>query len=1053
MKARNFLFSILYLLIFSFSIDTDLEIADATTLHNFSSVHTTVESLNVTMLGKLDLSARGLAIQGDYAYIGSGQRLVVVDISDPSQPTWIGNSSTLPDEVLDLVVDGNYAYVANKTGGLRVINISDPRNPYEIGSFPTDLWQETNSVALKGNYAYIGNAVFASGLKILNITDPSSPFEVGNFGVYDTLDIAISGDFAFLPSQFGAHGFDGLEIVNISNPTNPTRASIFSPDGIGNPEGVDVQNSYVYLAETRSGQDDLIWGGGLRVINVASPWNPIQVGYYNSTFRFAYDVEVEGNLAYIADHFEGLRVMDISNPAFPAEIGYFLTYGATRDVKVQNSTIYVADGDRGLFILRYTGVEPQPTPTPMPSPTPEPKISISHIEVTQGIQNIYEPVPLIAGKPALVRMYVDCGEGCVGLEDITGLIDVDSLAGNTILSPHPEYIDIEQISSLQDQRAYWDKTLNFFVPEEMIIGTVTFTSTVNGISDYRTFPVEPAKSLRIGYLSIDYDGMIPNHDRIDKAYSYMQSLYPLDTIDYFQIETWIPSWEFPNADAVLNYLHLVRMWYDIFGWPQPNGKPDKLFGWLPHATWRGRLGASDREFDETIAFGVDEPMNKTYQIVMAHEIGHLLGRPHPSCATQYPDEDWPYGDSYAINDVGFDFDVYQPNTLVDEDSNDFMVGSHCDATPTDRTWISAYTFKKLNEALTSVAQDSNQNNIDKSVSITETQQILLVSGQIYLNGTAKIGVGYQFTSTNVIRQSTGTDYCLNLQDSTNANLTESCFDLSFYDPESGDSREIAHFVRMLPYHQNAARLALKKDTNELAERLVSANYPSVTLITANGDEVITDTVDIQWLAIDTDDDPLEYALSYSADNGLTWHHLSIGITDTHQLIDTVVLPGSDRALFRVTVSDGINTTFDISDAVLSIPGHNPETNILSPYSGITIVPGQPFILRGRGYDLEEGILGNENLRWSSNLDGNLGTGNQLLISLSPGQHAITLTVEDNDNNTSTASINIFVGYKIHLPIILRGQGDIGNTQSETSAKKHGIPKVNNLITLGYSLVS
>ena len=45
---------------------------------------------------------------------------------------------------------------------------------------------------------------------------------------------------------------------------------------------------------------------------------------------YARDVEVMGDLAYVADGDSGLRVIDVSNPAFPVELGALGTPGNGR---------------------------------------------------------------------------------------------------------------------------------------------------------------------------------------------------------------------------------------------------------------------------------------------------------------------------------------------------------------------------------------------------------------------------------------------------------------------------------------------------------------------------------------------------------------------------------------------------------------------------------------------------------------------------------------------------------------------------------------------------
>lgn len=45
----------------------------------------------------------------------------------------VGQCNT-PGGARGVVVSGNYAYIADHVGGLLVIDISDPSNPHEVGS-------------------------------------------------------------------------------------------------------------------------------------------------------------------------------------------------------------------------------------------------------------------------------------------------------------------------------------------------------------------------------------------------------------------------------------------------------------------------------------------------------------------------------------------------------------------------------------------------------------------------------------------------------------------------------------------------------------------------------------------------------------------------------------------------------------------------------------------------------------------------------------------------------------------------------------------------------
>jgi hypothetical protein len=97
-----------------------------------------------------------------------------------------------------------------------------------------------------------------------------------------------------------------------------------------------------------------------------------------------------------------------------------------------------------------------------------------------------------------------------------------------------------------------------------------------------------------------------------------------------------------------------------------------------------------------------------------------------------------------------------------------------------------------------------------------------------------------------------------------------------------------------------------------------------------------------------------------------------------------------------------------------------QASIFSPEEGASISVGTSFWLQGYAYDLEDGIL-NESIQWTSSLDGNLGSGKQIVANLSSGQHIVTLTATDSDNNTATATVNVVVSNdgEVYLPIILK----------------------------------
>jgi hypothetical protein len=71
----------------------------------------------------------------NYANVEVGLRLIVLDVSKPATPIEVGSTTPFPYFVGDVVVSGTRAYVADGYGGLRVVDISNPAGPTELGAW------------------------------------------------------------------------------------------------------------------------------------------------------------------------------------------------------------------------------------------------------------------------------------------------------------------------------------------------------------------------------------------------------------------------------------------------------------------------------------------------------------------------------------------------------------------------------------------------------------------------------------------------------------------------------------------------------------------------------------------------------------------------------------------------------------------------------------------------------------------------------------------------------------------------------------------------------
>ena len=128
----------------------------------------------LTYIGSAGGTTKPINIAGQYAYVGEGLGLTVLNISDPDQPVVVGR--THPFAIINkLVVSGDYVYAAVEPfGDLWVIDVSDPTDPKLVTS-DDRYW--IKALSIDGSYLYAVS--FGGGLNIYDISDPSVLQEVG----------------------------------------------------------------------------------------------------------------------------------------------------------------------------------------------------------------------------------------------------------------------------------------------------------------------------------------------------------------------------------------------------------------------------------------------------------------------------------------------------------------------------------------------------------------------------------------------------------------------------------------------------------------------------------------------------------------------------------------------------------------------------------------------------------------------------------------------------------------------------------------------------------
>jgi hypothetical protein len=349
-------------------------------------------------------SYSSLEVSGNLAYVTLGVRgLQIVDVSDPAHPRLRGRFTNDPPqadpelgatkavEIIDTV-----AYAVSGANGLQLIDVSDPDHPALVRRYNLSAQR----VQVLGHLAYVDDWLKSSPheCRVIDVSDARHPVGVdalendcpsltpdhlvyktlaNTLQVYDYSDLHNPILRSTYTMPWAAHiGYlvDGrvylvdnnhnLHIVQLEhNPDNLiVLGSLRIPAEVRSVQVIG-DRAYITLAHTTLGLIDI----GVLIVDVSNPIDPVSLNSL-TTFGYAQDLQIVGNLAYIAggaapsgfaethdvSNGRGLQIVDISDPTNPIATARSPTALPTHGVQVREGTAYLAAGESGLQIVDVT---------------------------------------------------------------------------------------------------------------------------------------------------------------------------------------------------------------------------------------------------------------------------------------------------------------------------------------------------------------------------------------------------------------------------------------------------------------------------------------------------------------------------------------------------------------------------------------------------------------------------------------------------------------------------------------------------------------------------
>ena len=637
-------------------------------------------------------------------------------------------------------------------------------------------------------------------------------------------------------------------------------------------------------------------------------------------------------------------------------------------------------------------------------------IELAGLEVTQGVQNLLNEMPLVQNKATFVRAHVRSRSGET-FDNVTAKL-TGTRAGTALGELVPANAGGSVNIGANPDRAQLNDSFLFELPPSWRTGNVVLTfagishpidcaesaSTPNDCQAAVTFeavPAFPIKLLNGSDTVSGYQFTTRPADQLGTIQS-IKAYLPVDVVDWSVSPTTLQYAGDRDNGQVLNDVRSIwtndgspaTHYYGLFAKYSASGAP-QVNGISGIASLGGFVGMGDYT-----TWG--ESLN-------VHELGHNLSFGHSPCGTTGGlDPNFPYADARMSSDLTGDsayygFHIYQ-QTVYPPTAKDVM--SYC-----SQKWIADWTYKQALDVIKSKYTTAQAASI-RTVAAAG-QKVIVIQGAVSNDGqTGTIQSLFQTLAQSDIPEPMIGDYTLRLEDAAGEMLAGYQF---------GAEEQLDHKIGALPgtesgynlivaYPEALTRIVLLHQGVVLAVREASASKPTVSLISpADGAAIGQGTVEIEWQAEDADGDALTYNVDYSNDGGQSWHELVLNWRETKLTVDTKTLPGGNRSMVRIFANDGLHAAMAQTQTPFSVPNNAPSALILAPGAHRLFVGEQQIILEGTGIDQEDGRLTGESLVWRSNRNGILGTGETLVLSadnLAEGKHTITLEATDRNGNSS-----------------------------------------------------
>jgi hypothetical protein len=666
-------------------------------------------------------------------------------------------------------------------------------------------------------------------------------------------------------------------------------------------------------------------------------------------------------------------------------------------------------------------------------------LSVASVEVTQGLSASVGTLPLVAKNATLVRVTVGVTGSARPQANVDAVLRI--YADGVEIPESPVYSSNGPITApLSPSSANQNDTINFLcLPPES--AAVTFLVTVNPFATItetnmrnnsmllpsRAFVCR--KMVEVAYVPVNYTlgGGLPPADMIEPGVgdAFLRAVYKVGDWNYHRSPLPPPT---HVLDINVSSVNMLNTLLDIRQVQLPTAgfnRPEFIYGWLPGNPYIGNGQANSTP--GAAGFGNTDPVR--FQRTFAHEMGHCWGQPH---------------NQFQIGVVGYDVEQQLRDPLgvapvMPTTKRDVMVPSlnTADAWIASSTYLDAIDDARSQCLALDGGDDAGGPPADDATTVLRLagvhdhvmRRVALAPAMVH----ERVAPTVDDPSGNVLVEAfDAAGARLHAVRVNTATCRESC-------AQAGHFHGATSLYVNLPLaveRQAIARVLVREFRKgavgrPLAELLRSAHAPRVTELSVAWDEAGTGPLAgrarIDWTATDADGDALVADLLYSPDGGDSWLPICVGESTGSFEFDPKHVPASEGALgrFAVRVSDGMNIGSAQSHTMRFGASQPPDVHIIGPTANDSVPQGATVLMHGSAWDIEDRLLPESSVTWTSSRDGLLGSGRLLVRrNLTAGTHVLTCRGVDSSGLASERSVTITVTPRLFNNANLDGEGTV-----------------------------